>query len=207
MRMQRQSGFSIIEIVVTLAVLAMILVAAGPSIGTWMDNTRIRNTAQALQEGLQMARAEAVRRNQAMSFYLVSLTNPGAMDNSCALSSTSGSWVVAASSPALKCATAPSDVGALQIAATRTVNDGGGRVAVSGLQADGTTAANTVTFNGFGRVTNTTPIAQIQVTGTDANATYRNLWIEITSAGAVRMCDPKVTDGNDPRKCTSNPTP
>jgi len=204
MRMQRQRGFSIIEIVVTLAVLGLILMAAAPGIGTWMDNTRIRNTAGALQEGLQIARAEAVRRNQSISFYLVSLTNPSVMDNSCALSATSGSWVVAAQSPATKCGSAPSIDATPQIVTSRTVNEGGARVAVSGLQSDGTTAANTVTFNGFGRVTNSTPITQIRVSGPDANTAYRNLWIEVTAAGAVRMCDPKVTDSNDPRKCTSS---
>ena len=41
----RQRGFSLIEIVVTIAVLALILFAALPSLGTWLDNTRIRNVA------------------------------------------------------------------------------------------------------------------------------------------------------------------
>ena len=197
----RQRGFSLIELLVTITVLAFILVAATPTLGTWMDNTRIRNSAEALQNGLQTARAEAVKRNQSISFYLVSLTDPAVMDNSCALSGNSGSWVVSVDSPAGKCGSAPSISVAPKIVEARTVGDAGGKVRVTGVQADGTTAAHTVTFNGFGRVINSNPLARIDITGTSDSTTYRKLRLEVTAAGAVRMCDPKVTDANDPRKC------
>lgn len=198
----RERGFSLIELLVTITVLALILTVAMPTLGTWMDNTRIRNTAEALQNGLQTARSEAVRRNQSISFYLVSLTNPGVMDNNCALSATSSAWVVSVDSPAAKCGSAPSTTVAPKIVEARTGNDAGGKVKVSGLLADGTTAANTVTFNGFGRITNTDPLARIDIKGPDDSVTYRKLRLEITRAGAVRMCDPKVSDATDPRKCT-----
>lgn len=197
----RQRGFSLIELLVTITVLALILSVAMPTLGTWMDNTRIRNTAEALQNGLQTARSEAVRRNQSISFYLVSLTNPAVMDNNCALSAASGAWVVSVDSPATKCGSAPSTTVAPKIVEARTGNDAGGKVKVSGLLADGSTAAYTVTFNGFGRVTNADPLARIDIKGPDDSVTYRKLRLEITAAGAVRMCDPKVSDANDPRKC------
>ena len=197
----RQRGFSLIEIVVTLAVLALLMFAAAPSIGTWMDNTRIRNTAEALQMGLQTARSEAVGRNQSISFHLVSLTNPNVMDNSCALSATSGSWVVSATEPSSNCGSAPSTSVAPKIVVARAVGDGGGKVKVSGWQDDdGTIAGTTVTFNGFGRVTNAGPLARIVISGTRDGVKYRDLQIRITAAGAIRMCDPKA-DSNDPRGC------
>ncbi|MDM0106032.1 GspH/FimT family pseudopilin [Variovorax sp. J22R24] len=198
----KQRGFSLIELVVTVAVLALVLFATAPSIGAWMDNTRIRNAAESLQIGLQTARSEAVGRNQSISFYLVSLANPGVMDNSCALSANSGSWVVSATSPDTKCASAPSTSVAPKIVLKRPVGEGGGKVKVSGLQADGTTSGTTVTFNGFGRVVNADPIARIDITGPIDGAAYRNLQVRITTAGAIRMCDPHVpADSNDPRKC------
>jgi type IV fimbrial biogenesis protein FimT len=198
----RQRGFSLIELLVTITVLALILSVAMPALGTWMDNTRIRNTAEALQNGLQKARSEAVRRNQSISFYLVSLTDPAVMDNNCAVSATGTAWVVSADSPATKCGSAPSTTVAPKIVEARTGNDAGGKVKVSGLQADGSTAADTVTFNGFGRVTDATPLARIDIKGPDDSVTYRKLRLEITAAGAVRMCDPRLSDANDPRKCT-----
>lgn len=197
----RQRGFSLIELLVTITVLALILTVAMPTLGTWMDNTRIRNTAEALQNGLQTARSEAVRRNQSISFYLVSLTNPAVMDDNCALSAASGAWVVSVDSPAAKCGSAPSTTVAPKIVEARTGNDAGGKVKVAGLLADGSTAAHTVTFNGFGRVINSAPLARIDIKGPDDSVTYRKLRLEITAAGAVRMCDPKVSDANDPRKC------
>lgn len=200
----RQRGVTLLELVVSIAVFALILAAAAPSIGTWLDNTRIRNAAQSIQEGLQLARTEAVRRNQNISFYLVSLTSSSIMDNSCALSSSSGSWVVSGGSPVAKCATAPSTTTAPQIVATRTVNDSGGKVVVAAVQGStGTTAGTSVTFNGFGRVVNADAVGRINVTGPVTSTTYRKLQIAITPAGGIRMCDPAVSDTKDPRKCSA----
>ncbi|MBW8720230.1 MAG: prepilin-type N-terminal cleavage/methylation domain-containing protein [Variovorax paradoxus] len=44
----RQRGFTLVELIVTIAVLALILFAVMPSIGTWLENTRIRNVADSL---------------------------------------------------------------------------------------------------------------------------------------------------------------
>lgn len=199
--MRQQQGFSVIEVMVTITVMALMLFVAMPSLGSWMDNTRIRNASEALQNGLQTARAEAVKRNQSISFHLVSLTDPAVMDNSCTLSASGGSWVVSVDSPATKCGSGPSTTVAPKIVEARTAADAGGRVKVAGVQADGTTAADTVTFNGFGRVINAAPLTRIDITGLASGTRYRNLRLEITAAGAVRMCDPKVTVANDPRKC------
>jgi type IV fimbrial biogenesis protein FimT len=200
----RQRGFSLIELVVTIAVLALMLFAVMPSIGTWLDNTRIRNVAASLQNGLQLARGEAVRRNQSVSFWLVSLNDPTTLSNDCMLSNTSGSWVVSVNSPLGHCADAPSTTSSPMIVTGRPVGDVGGRVSVTAVQSDGATAGTAVTFNGFGRIdaTANTPIAQIDVTGTNTSTNYRKLRIAVTPAGQVRMCDPDPSvAATDPRKC------
>lgn len=197
----RQRGFSLIELIVTIAVLALILFAVMPSVGSWLDNTRIRNVADSLQNGLQLARNEAVRRNQNVSFWLVALNDPAVLSNDCTLSSASGSWIVSVNSPIGHCADAPSTTSSPMLVTGRPEGDGGGRVVVGALQSDGSTAGTTVTFNGFGRVTNSDAMSQINVSGTNAGGNYRYLRVAVTSAGLVRMCDPRVTDANDPRKC------
>jgi len=73
-------------------------------------------------------------------------------------------------------------------------------VSVKAWRSDGTTAANSVTFNGFGRVTGSTPISKIELDGA-GGATYRKLSVRISSSGSVSMCDPAVTSSTDPRKC------
>jgi type IV fimbrial biogenesis protein FimT len=192
-----QRGFTLVELIVTMAVLALILLAAMPSIGNWLDNTRVRNAADSIQNGLQIARAEAVRRNQSMSFWLVALDDPGTLGNECSLSGSSASWVVSVNSPVAHCADEPSTVSSPMLVTGRAI--GGGRpVTVAALQSDATTAANSITFDGFGRVTGSSSINRIDLSGT----TTRNLRIEISIAGAIRLCDPAVSDGNDPRKCS-----
>lgn len=194
----KQRGFSLIEIVVTIAVMSFLLFAAMPSIGAWMDNARIRNVADSLQNGLQVARGEAVRRNEEVSLWLVALEDPSQLDNQCTLSSTSGSWVVSVFSPFRHCADPASTIDAPRIVTGRPVGDNGARVAVSAVAAD-STAATTITFNGFGRVTNAGAIRQIDVSGSSDGT--RNLRIAVSAAGQVRLCDPHVTDTKDPRIC------
>ncbi|HVK51740.1 hypothetical protein D3C87_903290 [compost metagenome] len=198
----RQRGFTLVELVVTIAVLALILFAAMPSIGSWLENTRIRNVADSLQNGLQLARGEAVRRNQSVSLWLVSLNDPAVLSDDCSLSGASGAWIVSVNSPVGHCADAPSTNSSPMIVTGRASGDSGGRVSVAAVQsADGSTEGTRVTFNGFGRVANTDAIGQIDVTGTTTGA--RALRIVVSPSGSVRMCEPAIVDSaaKDPRKC------
>jgi type IV fimbrial biogenesis protein FimT len=199
----KQKGFTIIELAVTMAVLALIMFSAVPSIGTWMDNTRIRNAADSMQSGLQLARSEAVRRNTRVSFWLVSAADANKLGNDCKLSDTSASWVVSVDSPEDKCGAGPSITDSPKIVNGRPAGDGGGSVIVSAkhVQNGEETVANSVTFDGFGRIVNSDAISRISVNGSHTGAQYRALRLSISSAGMVRMCDPQATATGDPRKC------
>lgn len=72
-------GFSLVELMVTVAVLSVLMVLAVPSFTEWVQNSRIRTAAESVQNGVQFARAEAVRRNARVEFALVG---------------TGGGWVV-----------------------------------------------------------------------------------------------------------------
>jgi type IV fimbrial biogenesis protein FimT len=110
--------------------------------------------------------------------------------------------VVSVTDPYRRCGDAPSTTSAPRIVTKRGVGDSGARVEVNALQADGTTGGTSVTFNGFGRVTNATPIARIDITGVNDDVTYRNLRLMISPAGQIRMCDPSIgSTSSDPRKC------
>ena len=190
----KQRGFTILEVMIVITVAAFILASAMPSIGTWMRNTRIRTVAESMSNGLQQARNEAVRRNQQISFFLVTDSDAVSMSDSCALSSTSAGWVVAAASPASKCSTDRDSFVAL-----RPTGDisGGLTVAATDSAAGG---ATTVTFNGYGQVSNVLPITCIRLRNpTDASA--RGLNVAINPGGQVRMCDPAVANASDPRIC------
>ncbi|MES2090669.1 MAG: GspH/FimT family pseudopilin [Pseudomonadota bacterium] len=199
-----QRGFSMIEIAVTLAVLGILMASAMPSLGSWMSNARIRNTAESIQEGIQKARTEAVRRNQSVTFWMVTTTDPKTMSDSCTLSATGGSWVVSLTDPTSKCATSPSTTTAPQIVVTRAVGDGGSGVSVSAKGRDGTTDATSITFNAFGQVTGTTPIGSISVASATTGSDTRHFKIMVSSGGRSVMCDEAVTDTTDPRICPAS---
>ena len=191
-------GISLIEIAITLVILALLIALGAPSFQTWLINTQIRNSAESMSSGLQRARSEAVRRNQSVQFTLVSLANPSVLDNTCAASAVGTSWVVSLDDPSGRCAVDASDVIAPRAVEKRAAGDGSRAAVVAGVDAAGA-AASAVTFNGFGRTSGANPLAQINVTSNSAGT--RALRVQISSGGSVRMCDPVVVDAADPRKC------
>ncbi len=198
-------GVTLIELVVVVALLAMLLMAVIPSASAWIRNTQIRNVATSMQTGLQRARAEAMRRNTNVRFSLVSLSNSAVMDNSCAVVEGGLSWVVSLDDPAGKCATAVSDTTTPRILDKQATGTGSSttQVIVAGNDAANGDAA-VVIFDGFGRVVVTPgapPMATIDVDNIVSGNDFRALRVVIGTGGTVRMCEPKITASSDPRKC------
>lgn len=63
-------GVTLIELLITVAVLAVGLSLAAPTFTQQLANYRIRSAAESIINGLNYARAEAVRRNSPVSFTL-----------------------------------------------------------------------------------------------------------------------------------------
>jgi type IV fimbrial biogenesis protein FimT len=213
---------TLIELMVTVVILVMLLLAVGPSVGTWMRNTQVRNVASSMLAGLNRARNEAMRRNVPVRFSLVSLADSAVLDGSCALSDAGVSWVVSVRNPAGNCQMAPvviNDVAAYNAAVADPNNPliveanaggvGGKNVVVAAKLADGSAVADTVTFGSFGRVTDAASVAIgfINVSNQVAGGDYRSLRIEVGAGGSVRLCDLGVTAQNDPRYCPTRAIP
>lgn len=64
-------GLTLIELMITVAVLAVGLSLAAPSLNQQIANYRLRSASESILNGLNYARAEAVRRNAPVSFTLV----------------------------------------------------------------------------------------------------------------------------------------
>ncbi|MGP5662896.1 pilus assembly FimT family protein [Psychrobacter celer] len=71
----RSSGFTLIELMVTIAVLAIIVGIAAPSISTQLANQRVKATANTLANALKEAKVESVVRRQALDFSIDDSTN------------------------------------------------------------------------------------------------------------------------------------
>ena len=82
-----QRGFNLIELMIGVTIFSFLLMMAIPSFTIFLQNTRIKNAAETTMAGLNLARAEAVRRNAAVRFQFVS-----DLTGSCVLSATSLTW-------------------------------------------------------------------------------------------------------------------
>lgn len=135
-----ERGFSLVELMVTVAVLSLLMTLAVPSFAEWIQNSRIRTAAESIQNGLQVARAEAVRRNARVEFALVG---------------TGGGWVVRFA-------------GGGATIQERSGSEGAGGVVVSAVPEDATTvvfdglgrADNTLTQIDIDVPTSALPAAQ-----------------------------------------------
>jgi len=190
-----QRGVSLIELMIGLVILGLLLFLALPNFSIFLQNTQIRNAGESVLQGLNLARAEALRRNSSVRFQLVSN-----LSSSCALSDEALSWVVSTADPTGKCDETPGAT-ATGIVQKQSSRDGTPNVEV---EADGTS----VVFNGMGRVVGT-GIGSIDLRSLsgaceheDASGTMRCLRVLVSGGGQIRLCDPKVdTGGTDPRRC------
>jgi type IV fimbrial biogenesis protein FimT len=184
-RRRGQRGLTLIELMVTISLLALLLGLAAPSFREWTRNNQVRTVTDALQNGARLAQAEAVRRNRQVVFFL---TNDATCDTD----------------------TAPADDGAFWAIRTVPIVTGDpvevvqcGQLAdvAAGVAIDGPTA---ICFNSAGRqVANATPgvgtaTCTLDATGrstynVSATGAARALRVLVSLGGQVRLCDPART--------------
>jgi type IV fimbrial biogenesis protein FimT len=167
-----QRGFTLIETMITIVIVAVALSMGVPAFSSWMQNTQIRTVAESIQNGLQVARNEALRRNCQVQFSLNNNT----------------SWTVTAIVPGgpnvQVQARAAAEASSSSVSAIVVKPLGGGLIA---------------TFDSFGRLVDANPIEQINVQSSAAGT--KALGIQLKTGGQIRMCDPVISITTDPRYC------
>lgn len=177
-------GFTILELVVALAIAALLLQLGLPSFTTFLRNSEIRSTAESISNGLRVARTEATRLNQPVSFTLVGGGDPGWAINQFNLTTTT------LIQPPIQ-QYAKLEAGKSAKAVTTPVN------------------GVAVTFNGLGRVISPSPIATPNLQRIDVGSIVageaRPLRIYVDDVHGIRMCDPDPAIAAlvppDPRAC------
>jgi type IV fimbrial biogenesis protein FimT len=194
MTSRRCRGFTLIELMITIAIVGILAGLAAPSFQVAMANTKIRTAADTMQAGLQLARMEALRRNGRVTLWLVN-----GVTASCARSTTGTSWVVSINDPSGNCAATASDTASPRLVQSLNGNEGSSGVSVTA------SATNCVTFNGFGRVEatcfggTTAALTRISLTSATSGTSPRD--VRVSSGGAIKMCTPAITDANNPNFC------
>jgi type IV fimbrial biogenesis protein FimT len=64
MRRRGQRGFSLIELVISVTIVALLLLVAVPALQSWVSDARVRTAAESFQNAVRLAQAEAVKRSR-----------------------------------------------------------------------------------------------------------------------------------------------
>ena len=167
-----QQGLTLIEIMIGLVLLAILTTLAVPAYQTWIHNSQIRNAAEGILNGLQLARGEALQRNTPVELVM---------------GFTSG-WTVRTVNTGTVVQTRAGREGS-QSAAVTITPDTADRVTFNGM--------GWVTPNNDG----SPAISRIDVnSAVVVSEEIRPLRVVIGTGGAVKMCDPAVA-ADDPRRC------
>lgn len=187
-------GFTLTEMMIAVAILAILLAVGTPSFQVFIENSKIRSTAESLQTGLHLARTEAMRRNARVTLWLVN-----GLSAACVRSNTGTSWVVSQDNPAGSCNVASSETASPRLIQSYAGSDSSANLNVTATDSTDT-ATNCITFNGFGRAELSctgggNPISRISISSASLPNT-RRLDIRIPAGGGARMCDPSLPTSN-----------
>jgi type IV fimbrial biogenesis protein FimT len=196
-RAKRASGFTLLEMIVTMGIFAVLVALAVPTMRTWISNAKVRAVSDALQNGLRLAQSESLRRSRQVTF---ELTNNAAAP-----------FTAVASGKYWAINTIPSMTDGTE---TFTFVESGVLAAVgSNVTVTGPAA---VCFNSVGRLVSNTSTAVTTATGgasctlpastppvwtydVNVNGADRPLRVQLSTGGQVHLCVPTRT------LSTSNP--
>ena len=161
---------------VAIAIMGVLMVAVIPGFSGWLQNSQIRTAAESVQNGLQLARTEAVNRNTAVTFTL-----------------TGNDWSVDI------VANATFGIAASAVQARKGTEGSRNAVITSNqnvvtFSGTGQATPTPATFN----VKNSTAGACAAV-GASTGARCMNVVVE--TGGKIRMCDPAILLANNPQGC------
>jgi type IV fimbrial biogenesis protein FimT len=186
--MRRMRGATLLEMMITVAILAILAATAMPQMSVWIQRYSLISTAEIMQNGLRQALSEAVRRNAPVAFVLTNATPSASNVTSAAAAANGQNWMVRAldSSYAI-------------LASNAYVNSYRTAEASASIE---TTGPATIIFNGMGRVLDSTGtlVGSSQIYRLSRDDSTQVYCVFVTPGGGVKMCDPAVSSGK-PQAC------
>jgi type IV fimbrial biogenesis protein FimT len=199
LRRSTSAGLTLIELMIGLAILALLIGMGMPSIGTWMANSRVRNTAEGLQSGLALARSEAVRRNQNVEFVITNDIIDLGTVGTVAPAANGMHWLVRFINPA---------TATYSLVESKSGYEGSGQAGGQTIGAQIAASDPQIVFRGMGGTQGLGGTATFDVSNPAAGACHttatpapiRCLRVQVSVSGQIRLCDPS-TAAPDTRAC------
>ena len=171
-----QHGVTLVELLIGITIVAILLTVGLPSYSAWIQNTKIRTAAESVLNGMQLARAEAVRRNANVQMVF----------------GTASSWTVSAPATTEQIRARSAGEGSANVTVTMTPSTAT-TITFNSLGRVATNADASASITSADLTVPTTILAASEA---------RKLRIVIGPGGNVRMCDPDAgVPVGDPRKC------
>ena len=171
------SGFSLVELTIVSAIFIILAALALPSYNQMIQNNRIKSATDSIYNGVQVARAAAVSRNESIQFEL---------------RGTNSAWTVCVKPVAGACPN-PDNTSTIQ---SRSLGDGSS-ADISVVPS----VAGPYVFNGLGQLAPAPIIFDVDNTAIPTSES-RNLRVLVGAGGSVKTCDPGLSPtGSDPRRC------
>jgi type IV fimbrial biogenesis protein FimT len=189
-----ESGVTLLEMMISLGIVAILVVVGAPNLVAWVQTAQVRTATESISNGLQVARGEAVQRNTSVRFQLTSST-----DNTCALSTNSGNWVVSLGDPTSAC------LGTTVLQAKSVIEGGYSDASFTATitPTPSSTSDYFIAFTGLGRASKSLAV-EIKSHAGDAcpDTTHRTrcLRVLVSAMGQIQLCDPAAAT-NDPKAC------
>jgi type IV fimbrial biogenesis protein FimT len=198
-------GFTLIEAVVALAIMAVLMAVGIPTMSTWMQSRKAAAAASFYKEGFQLARAQAVTHNSASRLVLIDNAVSGQMDwrvdicfptPSTPCNENSTGWSTAATAAAAD----PDQAKGFRSVSRSADGLPTTHAMMLTLADDG---AEAVYFTSLGWVDSSISprITRIDLApALGREDAFRPLAVVLTLAGTASICDPKVA-AHDSRGC------
>lgn len=181
--MKLARGFSLIEALVVMAILAILMGVAIPSLSTWISSTRLRLKAEGIISGISQARSQALKRNARIFFTLA----------------TDSSWTVGC----VTAVTADRDGDGLPdcpaVIEQKVASEGGTGLTI----AITPTGATTATYSGVGRLVangdGTASLSQVDFSASNTAVVWS---LVLSGTGQAKVCLNALNGTGDPYACS-----
>lgn len=183
--LRRNRGISLLELIITVAVVGFIIAISMPSFVMLNANQRIRTATESMRSGLQLARIEALKRGRGVVFNMANLDS---------------TWTVSCEIPVNE----DNDGDGLPDCPSQIqLSDNTASGAPLTITTDGSAL---VTFTGLGLVRQvnqdgSVPFTRVDITVPDTGNARTPLRILLPAGGLSRICDPAISTVGDTRKC------